>query len=127
MTNGAAERADGIAEEAEAVPEEVLVRTRGKRALFVSNRTDNTLQDRLDTLLCLDSLEWAEATPRRIDAAVEAIAAGTYDLVVGATGFLNHTDDGRLARACRGAGVPYIRADRGRAGAVLRAIARDLS
>lgn len=109
------------------VPEKVLASTRGKRDLFVSNRADGELQARLDALLEFGALEWAEASPRRNASAVEAIAAGSYDLVLGATGFLGHKDDGQLARACRCAGVPFIRADKGRPGAVIRALSRDRS
>ena len=111
--------------ETEVLPGEVLALTKGKRALFVGNRTDGALQERLLALLELERLEWSEATPRRVDAAVEAISSRAYDLVLGATGFMGHKYDARLARACKGAGVPYVRADRARPGAVVRALSRE--
>lgn len=113
-------------QEPEVLPDELIALTGGKRALFVGNRTDGTLKERLQAMLDLERLEWSEATPRRVDAAVEAIAARTYDLVLGATGFMGHKYDARLARACRIAGIPYVRVDRGRPGAVARALSRDL-
>jgi len=113
-------------QEPEILPDELLALTKGKRALFVGNRNDGALQERLQEMLDLEKLEWSEATPRRVDAAVDAIAARTYDLVLGATGFMGHKYDARLARACRIAGIPYVRADRGRPGAVARALSRDL-
>lgn len=107
-------------------PARLLARTRGQRVLFVSNRSDSQLQEKLQTAFEFKQLDWAEATPRRVEAATEAIAAGTYDLVVGATGFLSHKEDGRLQRVCKSAGVPYVRANRGRPGAVQLALTRDL-
>ena len=111
--------------ESEVLPGEILALTKGKRALFVGNRADGTLQERLLALLELERLEWSEATPRRVDAAVEAIASRAYDLVLGATGFMGHKYDARISRACKGAGVPYVRADRARPGAVVRALSRE--
>ena len=84
------------------------------------------LQQRLQSAFEFAQLDWAEATPRRVDAATEAIASGTYDLVLGATGFLSHKEDGRLQKICKSAGVPYVRTNRGRPGAVQLALARDL-
>jgi len=104
----------------------VLEATRGRHALFVSNRSDPALQERLLRDFSFGALDWAEATPRRIDAAVEKIAAGTFELVLGATGFLGHREDGRLARACKSAGIPYVRVHKGRPSAVAQALMREL-
>ncbi|HWV39262.1 MAG TPA: hypothetical protein VN033_12410 [Vulgatibacter sp.] len=114
------------AEEPEVLPDDLRALTQGKRALFVGNRTDGALQERLQAMLELERLEWAEATPRRVDAAVKAIGARAYDFVFAATGFMGHKYDARLARACRASGTPYLRVDRGRPGAVARALSRDL-
>lgn len=104
----------------------LLEKTRGQRVLFVSNRSDSLLQERLLDAFQFGQLDWTEATPRRVEAATEAIASGTYDMVLGATGFLSHKEDGRLSRVCKSAGVPYVRTNRGRPAAVQLALARDL-
>lgn len=56
-----------------------------------------------------------------------AIASGRYNMVLSATGFLYRRVDGQLADACRGVGIRYIRVDKGRPMASLRALARDLA
>lgn len=104
----------------------VLSRTRGKAALFISNRADPDLRDRLVEACAFSKLDWVEAEPRRIDAVADAVTAGKYDLVLSATGFLDHSVDTKLARACRGADVPYVRVHKGRPAASLRALERDL-
>jgi hypothetical protein len=108
------------------IPEEVLARTRGKRALFISNRQDPALRDRLSDIFAFAGLDWTEATTRRIDASVDSISGEAYDLVLGATGFLNHKTDDRIRRACARAGIPYFRVNRGRPQAVVMALSRDL-
>jgi hypothetical protein len=100
-----------------------LARTRGKRAVLVSNRIDRDLEARLRELLELDVLDSEEAEPRRVDAVVEAIGAHGYDIVLAATGFLYHTVDAKLSRACHQAGVVYVRANKARPTATLRALA----
>jgi hypothetical protein len=72
------------------------------------------------------SLECRIAEPRRLQALGEAIEEGQYDLVLAATGFQLGSLDQLLARACRTAGVAYLRVNRGRPLACLRALARDL-
>jgi hypothetical protein len=104
----------------------VVSRTRGRRAVFVSNRNDPDHQSRLRDVLQLSELDWTEYQPRKIDAVVEAIAHKRYDIVIAATGFLNHKVDGKLSRACRDASVPYVRANHGRVAACVRALVRDL-
>ncbi len=100
--------------------------TAGKRVLFVSNRADPALQARLVEDFAFGSIDWAEGTPRRIDAAVERITYGAFDMVLGATGFLSHPEDWRLAGACKTVGIPYVRVNKGRPGAVAMALRRDL-
>ncbi len=104
----------------------VVERTRGRRALFVSNRADPELRDRLHTLFEFGALEWLQGESRRRQALEGSIAAGAYDFVLGATGFLSHTVDAQIGRACRKADVHYVRVHRGRPLACLRALARDL-
>lgn len=104
----------------------VMGHTKGRRAVFVSNRTDEGLRERIEELFDFETLDWVEAEPRRIDSVAETIAAGTYDFVLGATGFMDHTVDGKLSRACRRTEARYIRVNRGRPVACLRAVARSL-
>jgi hypothetical protein len=100
-----------------------VTRTRGKRAVLVSNRIDRDLEKRLRELLELDVLDSEEADPRRVDAIVQAIGSRSYDIVLAATGFINHTVDGKVSRACRQAGVIYVRTNKARPTATLRALA----
>lgn len=104
----------------------VVERTRGRRAVFVTNRNDPELQSRLREAGEFVALEWVESEPRRVDAVAEAITHKKYDVVIAATGFLDHTVDAKLSHACRTTGVPYVRANRGRVSACLRALERDL-
>ena len=104
----------------------VVEHTRGRRAVFVSNRADEDLRERVGELFDFEVLDWVEAEPRRIDALADTIAAGAYDFVLGATGFMDHTVDGKLSRACKRTSARYIRVNRGRPTACLRAVARSL-
>jgi hypothetical protein len=112
-------------------PEHVLEDLRsamsGKRMVFVSTRRDPDLQTRLKDALPSATLDWRVAEPRRLEALVEAIQQGAYDVVLGAIGFQAQGTDNLLARACRQAGVRYLRVNRGRPIACLRALARDLA
>lgn len=107
------------------VRDRVVPFTRGKRALFITNRNDSELRDRLQGLLELQTLDLAEGEERRIDAAVKSIGAMAYDLVLGATGFMNHKSDERISRACRRADINYVRVDRGRPLTCLLALAKN--
>jgi hypothetical protein len=107
------------------VRDRVVPFTRGKRALFITNRNDSELRDRLAGMLELQSLDLAEGEERRIDAAVKSIGAAAYDMVLGATGFMNHKSDERISRACRRAGINYVRVDRGRPLTCLLALAKN--
>jgi hypothetical protein len=99
--------------------------TRGKRALFVGNRSDRELQQRLVEMFDLAALAWAGSEPRRVDGAVQAIAGGAYDIVFCATGFLEHKVSTKLIDACRATDVRFHRVNRGRPLTCLRAVARD--
>lgn len=99
--------------------------TEGKRSVFVSHRRDPDLQAELQEAFGFKSLDCRIAEARRMQQLGEAIAEDKYDLVLGATGFQSHTLDTVLARACRNAGVQYIRVNDGRPLVCLRAVARD--
>ena len=98
--------------------------TKGRRALFVSNRDDPELGAKLTDLLGI-SITWCDGSLRRVQAACERIARGSYDLILSATGFQVHGVDTALARAAGAAGVPYVRVNRGRPVACVQAIARE--
>jgi hypothetical protein len=85
------------------------------------------LRVRLRDVCEFSELDWVESAPRAIEAVANAITNKKYDVVIAATGFLDHPVDTKLSHACRGVGVPYVRANRGRVGACMRALARDLS
>lgn len=103
----------------------VRARVEGKKAVFISNRADPNLKSKLEERLGLQ-LEWCEGSPRRVQAVGTQIAAGTYDLVILATGFAGHSADAVLSKAASTAGVPFVRAYKGRSLATLRSLARDL-
>lgn len=104
----------------------VLPRTRGLRALFVSNRTDPELEETLRSTFGFAGLDWCEGSPRRVQTVSERVTRGTYDIVLGATGFQSHSMDTHLIRACRRAEVRYVRVHRGRQLACTLALAREL-
>jgi hypothetical protein len=97
----------------------------GQRTLLVSNREEPGLVDRLEAWTGLE-VTMVEATPRRLDAQVEAIGHGGYDLVLCVTGFADHATDGALSKACKNAGVRYVRVYKGRPHACLRALSRHV-
>lgn len=103
----------------------VRARVAGQSAVFVSNRTDNGLQEKLEKRLGL-SIDWCDGSPRKLQAVSKQILGGSYQLVILATGFAGHDADGLLGKAASRAGVPFVRAYKGRPLATLRAIARDL-
>ncbi len=102
----------------------VRARTQGRKALFVSNREDPELGVRLTDLLGI-SITWCDGSLRRVQAQCERIKGKSYDLILSATGFQVHGVDSALARAAGGAGVPYVRVNRGRPVACVQAIARE--
>lgn len=111
----------------EAVPDFLLEETGGKTVLFVSNRNDVLLRERLRERFRFGEVDWVESSPLRVAHAVESIGARRYDMVLGATGFLNHSVDGLLSRACRAAGIPYLRVNRGRPSAVQLALSHGFA
>lgn len=97
----------------------------GRRALFVSNRADPELQRSLEDVLGVD-LSWCESDPRRVQSACERIGSGSYEIVLCATGFADHSTDAQLYRAARSAGVRYCRVGSGRPRSCVRALASQL-
>jgi len=98
--------------------------TEGKRILFVTNRDDTRLQKDLEEdLRCSVTLKDG-GDLRRMASIVNSVDATRYDLVLMATSFNNHRADLTLCRAAKAEGLPYIRVQKGRRGATLRALAR---
>lgn len=99
-------------------------RVEGKSALFVSNRADPMLKERLERELGVQ-IDWAEIDPRRIQSRIESVRRMSYDLVMSATGFQGHSIDATLGRETKACGLPYVRVNRGRLTTCVRALARQ--
>lgn len=99
-------------------------RCAGKRLVIVSHRRDPDLQANVERVLDGAEVEWAVAEPKRLEQLAERIDGRKYDLVLGALGLQAPSPDRALARACRSTKTPYLRVNRGRPVACLRAIVR---
>jgi hypothetical protein len=110
-----------------ALPNDLIERVRGayagKRIVFIGMRRDPELQANLEGALDGAALDWRVVEPKRLVDLQNAIAMKSYDVVLGALGF-SHMADHVLARACRDAGIGYVRVNRGRPIVCLRAMAR---
>jgi hypothetical protein len=96
----------------------------GKRALFVSNRTDPELETRLTEMLGL-TLDWRSVDqPRSLQSAAERIKNGAFDFVLVATGFIDHSSEAMLREAIDATDVPMLRVGKGRLLACAQAIVR---
>ncbi len=84
----------------------------GWPALVVSNRNDPTNRDALHSKLGLD-VHWLSIEGSgRIDDACARIRQGNYRIVLAATAFIGHSEEGRCRDACRAAEIPFVRAER---------------
>jgi hypothetical protein len=90
----------------------------------LTNRDDERLRARLEATLEFAEVELLRAEPRRVQAALEAVTARRFDVVLGATGFLGHNVDGAMREACQRAGIPYLRVAKGRVATCARVLAR---
>lgn len=113
-----------VADPAEAILERVREITAGKHILFVGNREDELLRERLEKDLRCSVVVRDGGNPKRMRAIINAVTPNSYDFVLMATGFNNHVADASLCRAAKGAGIPYVRVSKGRPLATIRAIAR---
>lgn len=102
----------------------VREKTRGKRMLFVSNRKDEPLRTRLETELACEVALRDGGSDRKLEAILASIGSQSYDMVLMATGFSTHACDASLARAAKAASIPYVRVNKGRPLATIRALAR---
>jgi hypothetical protein len=71
------------------------------------------------------TITWCDGSLRRVQAQCERITRGSYDIILSATGFQVHGVDSALASAARAASVAYVRVNRGRPVACIKAIARE--
>jgi hypothetical protein len=101
--------------------------TEGRNAVFVSNRVDPDLEALVREALGFATIDWCEGNPRRVQSVEERIGQKAFDFVLAATGFQSHAVDGALYRACKKAGIPYVRVNKGRPVACAAAIARRLA
>lgn len=98
-------------------------RLAGKRAIFVSNRASPEIAEGLERLLGLRcDAEALVGAPRRRQAAVERIRAGSYDLVLVAQGFAGHGDTQVLAEAAKDAGCLFWMVQKGRIGKIVASL-----
>jgi len=124
------EPASGAAGRTQPLDERLLGAVRasvaGRRALLVTNRADPDLDLILEQTFGFASVEHCEHSDRRIQSAAKRIVGGSYDFVLSATGFQPHKVDAKLRKACVDADIPYVRVNRARRQACLRALAREL-
>lgn len=105
-------------------PEAFAPYTSGKTALFIGNRPDHQLGQALMKFFAFRRLDTSLNSVRQLR--IRAIESGTYDFVLGATGFCSHEVDRRVVPACRKGGARYVRVNHGRLAACCRAMARTL-
>jgi len=116
-----------IVDPAEALLERVREVTEGKRILFVGNREDELLRERLEKDLRCSVTVRDGGNPKRMRAILSAVTPSAYDFVLMATGFNNHVADATLCRQAKACGIPYVRVSKGRPLATVRALARVLN
>ena len=100
--------------------------TRGRTALFVTNRNDPDNAEQVRELLQFEAVDACESKSAALAAKASSIEQERYDFVLAATGFLSHSADFVLKAAARRAGIPYVRVNRGRPLSCARALAREL-
>jgi hypothetical protein len=104
--------------------QQVRAMTTGKHILFVSNRDDERLREELERDLGCEVTLKNGGNPRLMKAIVDSVAANRYNIVCMATGFNNHSADANLCRKTKAEGIPYVRVQKGRRTATIRALGR---
>jgi hypothetical protein len=97
---------------------------RGKRILFVSNREDETLQARLQEDLGCSVTVRDGGTDRKGHLVASSVAPGAYDLILVASSFISHKLDASMSKLAKQIGIPYVRVNKGRPLATIRALTR---
>jgi hypothetical protein len=97
--------------------ESILARARalaaGKRALFVTNRRDESTRRILEKDLAMH-IDWEDVTQVKTALTAAArISNGKYDLVFVATSFVAHKADSVIRTACRKSGTKLFSVARG--------------
>lgn len=104
--------------------EQVRTVTENKRILFVTNRDDVRLRDELEHDLGADVVLKNGGNARQMKSIIDAVDSAKYDIVCMATGFNNHSADRALCRKTKTEGIPYVRVQKGRRAATVRALGR---
>jgi len=94
--------------------------------LFVSNRNDPTIDERLRELFAFEEVDHCEVKSSNVAAKAKRVEQGRYDMVLAATGFLSHSTDSVFRDAARRALIPHVRVNKGRPLSVALALAREL-
>ncbi len=105
-------------------------RLQGKTALFVTNRDDTLLTERLERTLGLSIDLCTVEKTRLVQAASDRIGQGTFDYVLIATSFIDHKSEASLRIGAGRAGsadTRCLRVGKGRVAAVAQALERDLN
>lgn len=108
-------------------PPDAPALTKGKRVLFMADRKNPENEERIEAALGAASIEWGifeTRSPRFVSSLCESIELGRFDIVLGAIGFMGHSTNASLSNACKKADIPYVPVQKGRVGAVLRALER---
>ena len=100
---------------------------RDQAVVLVSARRDPIELERLQKLLGTSDVTWSLPEARRLDALVDEIVQGRYQVVLGGLGFQASGPDRVLAAASRNADATYVRAHRGSARACVRGLLRRVS
>ncbi len=106
------------------LPEAVRDKFRDQAVVLVSARRDPSELERIKSVLSATEVHWALAEARRLDALVDEMVQGKYQLVFGGLGFQASGPDRLLSSAARSAGVIYVRAHRGSARSCIRSLVR---
>jgi hypothetical protein len=106
---------------------EVQPKIAQRRVLLATFRRDPELLGRLQGALTGATLEWRVIEPARISDLTRTITERGTDVVLGALGLQSQAVDQALARACRSAGVPYVRVNWGRPLVCVRGLALKLA
>lgn len=104
---------------------QIRLKVSGKKFLFVTNRADPELKNKLEHILNVRII-WCDGNIRKIQDHCKNIVRKSYDYVLLATSFQSHETGAMLARATKLGSVPYVRVSKGRFLAVIRTLARNL-
>jgi len=105
---------------------QVLPLVEGTRILYVGNREDPELKASLEKTLQPKLLDWS-IKGKGMNDTVKTIETSSYDIVLCATGFIDHETDKRIRKATKKSGCTYVSVYKGRRTACLQGLKRDLA